>query len=88
MDSKRPAECIARQPKVSPLVTRLQPTVGCVFKDTHALSRTASPTLIAEYQTQLPERALLLRKLHEFYELAQTSAETDSPKRKPRKSLK
>ncbi len=41
----------------------------------YALSRTASPALIAEYQTQLPDRTLLLRKLHEFYELAQSSAE-------------
>ena len=65
-----------------------RPSIGvllCATKDNevveYALSRTASPALIAEYQTQLPERALLLRKLHEFYELAQ-SAETDTPKRK------
>ena len=33
----------------------------------YALSRTASPALIAEYQTQLPDKALLQAKLHEFY---------------------
>jgi predicted nuclease of restriction endonuclease-like (RecB) superfamily len=65
-----------------------RPSIGvllCATKDNevveYALSRTASPALIAEYQTQLPDRALLLRKLHEFYELAQ-SAETDIPKPK------
>ncbi len=51
----------------------------------YALSRTASPALIAEYQTHLPDRTLLLRKLHEFYEIAQSGAETDIPNRKPRK---
>ena len=71
-----------------------RPSIGvllCATKDNevveYALSRTASPALIAEYQTQLPERALLLSKLHEFYELAQ-SAETDAPKRKPGKPTK
>ena len=33
----------------------------------YALARTASPTLVAEYQTPLPSRALLRRKLHELY---------------------
>lgn len=33
----------------------------------YALSRTASPTLIAEYQTHLPDKALLQAKLHEFW---------------------
>ena len=36
----------------------------------YALSRSVSPALIAEYQTCLPDRALLRRKLHEFYQLA------------------
>jgi hypothetical protein len=30
-------------------------------------SRTLSPALIAEYQTQLPDKKLLQAKLHEFY---------------------
>lgn len=30
-------------------------------------SRSTSPALIAEYQTQLPDKALLQAKLHEFY---------------------
>jgi predicted nuclease of restriction endonuclease-like (RecB) superfamily len=33
----------------------------------YALARTASPTLVAEYQTVLPSRELLRRKLHELY---------------------
>jgi hypothetical protein len=34
-----------------------------------------SPTLIAEYQTQLPDKKLLQAKLHEFYTLTATEAE-------------
>lgn len=33
----------------------------------YALSRSTSPALIAEYQTHLPDKALLRAKLHEFY---------------------
>jgi predicted nuclease of restriction endonuclease-like (RecB) superfamily len=33
----------------------------------YALSRTLSPALIAEYQTQLPDKKLLQAKLHELY---------------------
>lgn len=50
------------------------PAIGvllCASKDDevveYALSRTASPALIAQYQTQLPDKALLQTKLHEFY---------------------
>lgn len=51
-----------------------RPSIGvllCATKDDevveYALARTASPTLVAEYQTMLPSRALLRRKLHELY---------------------
>ena len=51
------------------------PAIGvllCASKDDevveYALSRCTSPTLIAEYQTQLPDKALLRAKLHEFYQ--------------------
>jgi predicted nuclease of restriction endonuclease-like (RecB) superfamily len=51
-----------------------QPSIGvllCASKDDevveYALSRTLSPALIAEYQTQLPDKKLLQAKLHEFY---------------------
>ncbi len=54
-----------------------RPSIGvllCASKDTevvkYALSRALSPALIAEYQTRLPDRKLLQRKLHEFYQLA------------------
>jgi predicted nuclease of restriction endonuclease-like (RecB) superfamily len=54
-----------------------QPAIGvllCASKDNevveYALSRSLSPTLIAEYQTQLPEKKLLQEKLHEFYRLS------------------
>ncbi len=33
----------------------------------YALSRTASPALVAQYETQLLDKALLERKLHEVY---------------------
>lgn len=72
-----------------------RPSIGvllCATKDSevveYALSRTASPTLIAEYQTQLPDRTLLLQKLHEFYELAMSPADADTPKSKPTKPRK
>lgn len=50
------------------------PAIGvllCASKDDevveYALSRSLSPAMIAEYQTQLPDRKLLQAKLHEFY---------------------
>lgn len=59
------------------------PSIGvllCASKDSevveYALSRAASPALIAEYQTRLPDRETLQRKLHEFYELAKPSSRT------------
>lgn len=52
------------------------PAIGvllCASKDDevveYALNRTLSPALIAEYQTHLPNKALLQAKLHEFYTL-------------------
>ncbi len=52
------------------------PAIGvllCASKDDevveYALNRALSPALIAEYQTQLPDKALLQAKLHEFYAL-------------------
>jgi predicted nuclease of restriction endonuclease-like (RecB) superfamily len=51
----------------------------CASKDDevveYALSRSLSPALIAEYQTQLPAKALLQAKLHEFY--LQNALDTD-----------
>jgi hypothetical protein len=51
-----------------------RPSIGvllCATKDDevveYALARTTSPTLVAEYQTVLPSKALLRRKLHELY---------------------
>ena len=50
------------------------PAIGvllCASKDAevveYALSRSLSRALIAEYQTQLPDKTLLQAKLHEFY---------------------
>lgn len=64
------------------------PAIGlllCASKDTevveYALSRTLSPALVAQYQTQLPDRQLLAAKLHEFYAL---SAPEAPPPRRPR----
>ena len=51
-----------------------RPSIGvllCASKDNevveYALSRSLSPTLVAEYQTALPSKAVLQRKLHELY---------------------
>uniref|UniRef100_UPI00402B8388 PDDEXK nuclease domain-containing protein n=1 Tax=Methylomonas sp. PHL2-19 TaxID=3438878 RepID=UPI00402B8388 len=59
------------------------PAIGvllCASKDDevveYALSRSLSPALIAEYQTQLPAKALLQAKLHEFY---LQNAQADGP---------
>jgi predicted nuclease of restriction endonuclease-like (RecB) superfamily len=53
------------------------PSIGvllCATKDRevveYALSRAASPALVSEYRTRLPDKELLQAKLHEFYELA------------------
>lgn len=58
-----------------------RPSIGvllCATKDhevvEYALSRAASPALVAEYQTRLPDKKLLQSKLHEFYQLAQAQA--------------
>jgi predicted nuclease of restriction endonuclease-like (RecB) superfamily len=52
------------------------PAIGvllCASKDSevveYALNRTLSPALVAQYQTQLPDKQLLAAKLHEFYNL-------------------
>ena len=52
------------------------PAIGvllCASKDDevveYALSRSLSPAMIAQYQTQLPDKKLLQAKLHEFYML-------------------
>jgi predicted nuclease of restriction endonuclease-like (RecB) superfamily len=71
-----------------------RPSIGvllCATKDNevveYALSRSVSPALIAEYQTRLPNKKLLQRKLHEFYQLALPAPESPKAKRrKPRKS--
>ena len=51
------------------------PSIGvllCKDKDTevveYALSRTLSPTMVAEYKTKLPDKKLLQQKLHEIFE--------------------
>ena len=65
-----------------------QPSIGvllCATKDAevveYALSRAASPALVAEYRTRLPDKELLQAKLHEFYQLA-LPAPADAPSTK------
>ena len=60
------------------------PSVGlilCAGKDEmvveYALSRSLSPTLIADYQLHLPNKNLLTEKLRELKELADVEAEAD-----------
>ncbi len=62
------------------------PAIGvllCASKDDevveYALGRTASPALIAQYQTQLPDKALLQAKLHEFWVAGQGLVSAESP---------
>ncbi len=52
------------------------PAIGlllCATRDSevveYALSRSLSPAMIVEYETQLPDKKLLQSKLHEFYQL-------------------
>lgn len=64
-----------------------RPSIGvllCATKDNevveYALARTASPTLVAEYQTVLPSKELLRRKLHELYAQLAPDEETAAPR--------
>ena len=61
------------------------PAIGvllCASKDSevveYALSRTLSPALVAQYQTQLPDKRMLAAKLHEFYALNSTDRGIDT----------
>jgi len=69
-----------------------RPSIGvllCASKDDevveYALARTTSPTLVAEYQTLLPSREVLLAKLHELYaQLMEPSATAPDGERRIR----
>jgi predicted nuclease of restriction endonuclease-like (RecB) superfamily len=70
------------------------PAIGlllCASKDSevveYALSRTLSPALVAQYQTQLPDKKLLAAKLHEFYALNEPELSPPAPTlaQKPKK---
>ncbi|MFN0151146.1 MAG: YhcG family protein [bacterium] len=68
------------------------PAIGvllCASKNSevveYALSRSLSPALIAEYQTQLPDKKLLAAKLHEFYALNAPEPAENEPPRRPKK---
>ena len=73
------------------------PAIGvllCASKDSevveYALSRTLSPALVAQYQTQLPDKQMLAAKLHEFYalsspETAAMAGQVDSAATAPKK---
>lgn len=61
------------------------PSIGlllCATKDQevveYSLSRSLSPAVIAEYETLLPDKALLRAKLHEFYQLCSPPEEEDA----------
>ncbi len=68
-----------RKPHENPVIGVLL----CASKDDevveYALSRTASPALIAEYQMQLPDKALLQAKMHEFWVAGQAVGDDGSP---------
>jgi predicted nuclease of restriction endonuclease-like (RecB) superfamily len=70
------------------------PSIGvllCASKDSevveYALSRSLSPALIAEYQTQLPDKKLLAAKLHEFYALNAPADDGDKPAKEKKKRV-
>jgi predicted nuclease of restriction endonuclease-like (RecB) superfamily len=65
--------------------THENPAIGvllCASKDSevveYALSRSLSPALVAQYQTQLPDKQMLAAKLHEFYALNAPGPDTES----------
>jgi predicted nuclease of restriction endonuclease-like (RecB) superfamily len=67
------------------------PAIGvllCASKDSevveYALNRTLSPALVAQYQTQLPDKQLLAAKLHEFYNLNAPLVDLHQPLTGPR----
>ena len=69
------------------------PAIGvllCASKDSevveYALSRTLSPALVAQYQTQLPDKRMLAAKLHEFYAL--NAPESAPEAKRPRRQKK
>jgi predicted nuclease of restriction endonuclease-like (RecB) superfamily len=58
-----------------------RPSIGvllCASKERevveYALSRSLSPALVAEYQTQLPDKKLLEAKLHELYSMTEAGS--------------
>ena len=68
------------------------PAIGvllCASKDSevveYALSRTLSPALVAQYQTQLPDKQMLAAKLHEFYALNAPALDIEPAPTAPRK---
>ena len=68
------------------------PAIGvllCASKDSevveYALSRTLSPALVAQYQTQLPDKQMLAAKLHEFYALNASVLDIEPAPTVPRK---
>jgi predicted nuclease of restriction endonuclease-like (RecB) superfamily len=57
-----------------------RPSIGillCKYKDSevveYALSRNLSPTLVAEYQTMLPNKKVLQQKLHELFTASESN---------------
>lgn len=71
------------------------PAIGlllCASKDSevveYALSRSLSPALVAQYQTQLPDKRMLAAKLHEFYALNAPQAVPEKGKTKMPKTRK
>jgi hypothetical protein len=69
-----------------------RPSIGvllCATKDAevveYALARSSSPTLVAEYQTMLPSKALLREKLHELYARLAPAVEDEAPRGREKK---
>ena len=75
----------ARKPHENPAIGVLL----CASKDEevveYSLSRSLSPALIAQYQTQLPDKKMLAAKLHEFYALNAPELATAKPLKRSKK---
>ena len=71
------------------------PSIGillCKAKDDevveYSMSRQLSKAMVAQYQLQLPDKKLLKRKLHEFFEMNAGLELRDNPKQKVKKQQK
>ncbi len=89
-------EVYRTEEKVAPLVRQLPWSHNLIILGRckrseaveYGLSRSLSPALVAEYQTTLPDKKVRQSKLHEFYELTESSAARAAAPAPPSKTIK